>query len=206
MNSRLKSGESLPLVEIFYSLQGEGYNFGRALHFIRLAGCDIQCSWCDSKESWNRESYPLISIEEIISKISLHHSKEVVITGGEPTLYNLLPLTTTLKERGYYTYLESSGAYPLLGHFDWITISPKKWKPPLLENLKKASELKVVIEGKEDFLWAEENRRLVPESTRVYLQPEWSKREEVAKMVVGYIKENPYWRLSLQTHNYLDIP
>lgn len=205
MKSNIKEGLSLPLADSFYSIQGEGFNYGKAVHFIRIAGCDIRCSWCDSKTSWNSENFPTLTIDQIADTID-SRSNRIVITGGEPTLYNLQPLTDKLKAKGYQLFIESTGAYPITGEFNWITISPKESPPPLTENLQKASELKVVIEKSVDFKWAEECRARAPKGVKLFLQPEWYGRGRTVQMVVEYIKENPEWRLSLQSHNYIKIP
>jgi organic radical activating enzyme len=202
----LNGGELLPLAESFYTLQGEGYNTGKAAFFIRLGGCDVGCSWCDAKETWNPSLYPPTPVEAIIEQAVLYKSKSIVITGGEPLTYPLDILCTALKNKGMEIFLETSGSHPLSGTFDWICLSPKKKKPPIGDIHKKASELKVIIEEAQDLLWAEENRKLVEDSCFLYLQPEWSKREYIMPILVEYIKNNPEWRISLQTHKYMNIP
>ncbi len=202
----LKGGALLPLAESFYTLQGEGYNTGKAAFFIRLGGCDVGCSWCDAKETWNPSLYPPTPVETIIEQAVMYKAKSIVITGGEPLTYPLDILCTTLKNKGMEIFLETSGSHPLSGAYDWICLSPKKKKPPIGDIHKKASELKVIIEEAQDFLWAEENRNLVSDSCFLYMQPEWSKREYITPIIVEYIKKNPEWRISLQTHKYMKIP
>lgn len=201
-----EDGSLLPLMEDFYTLQGEGYHTGKAAYFIRLGGCDIGCHWCDVKESWDAELHPLTPIEQIVENAKKYAGKAVVVTGGEPLLYNLDALTALLQENGFETYMETSGAYPLSGSWDWICLSPKKFKAPLPEVIEKAGELKVIVFNKSDFKWAEDYAAQVPKSCKLYLQPEWSKASEMAPLIVEYVKENPKWNISLQTHKYLNIP
>jgi organic radical activating enzyme len=193
-------------MEAFYTLQGEGFHQGKAAYFIRLAGCDVGCVWCDVKESWDEEKYPLQTIEEIVSKAKENPAKLAVITGGEPTLHNLENLTSALQAEGFATNLETSGSSPLTGEWDWICLSPKKFKPPLPEILEKANELKIIIFNKSDFLWAEKYASQVADTCRLYLQPEWDKAEKVTPLIIEYIKENPQWQLSLQIHKYINVP
>ena len=193
-------------METFYTLQGEGFHQGKAAYFIRLAGCDVGCVWCDVKESWDEDLYPLQSIEEIVSKAKQNPARLAVITGGEPTLYNLEMLTSQLKEEGFSTNIETSGSSPLTGSWDWICLSPKKFKPPLSGILKKANELKIIVFNKSDFHWAEKYAAQVSPSCRLYLQPEWSKSEIVTPLIIDYIKQNPKWQLSLQIHKYIHVP
>jgi len=200
------NGSELPLMEAFYTIQGEGYNTGRAAYFIRLGGCDIGCHWCDVKESWDAAAHPLTSVDSIVMQAMEHPGRAVVITGGEPLIYNLDLLTQTLQNAGILTFLETSGAYPLSGSWDWICVSPKKFKKPLPQVLEKAGELKIIIFNKSDFDWAEEHAALVGPQTRLYLQPEWSKAPEMMPYIVDYVKNNPKWQVSLQTHKYLNIP
>lgn len=202
----LDSGHWLPLMEDFYTIQGEGYHTGKAAYFIRLGGCDVGCHWCDVKESWNADLHPLTSIEVIAEKAASCESRSVVITGGEPMIYNLDPLCEVLREKGIQIYLETSGSWPLSGSFDWICLSPKKFKKPLLQSLEKADELKVIIFNKSDFSWAEQHAAQVGEACRLYLQPEWSKAEEMMPQIVTYVKTHPRWMVSLQTHKYMHIP
>lgn len=201
-----KDGSELPLMEAFYTIQGEGANTGTAAYFIRLGGCDVGCHWCDVKESWDAEKHPLTATEEIVATAKEFPGKAVVITGGEPLLYNLQPLTSQLKENGILTFIETSGAYPISGQWDWVCLSPKKFKAPDPSVYQHADELKVIIFNKSDFKWAEEHAALVGEKTRLYLQPEWSKANQLTPLIVEYVKSNPKWRVSLQTHKYMDIP
>lgn len=199
-------GTSLPLMEEFYTIQGEGYNTGKAAYFIRLGGCDVGCHWCDVKESWDADAHPNTEIGDIVHRARQYPAKTVVITGGEPLIYNLDPLTQTLKKEGITILLETSGAYPLTGVWDWICLSPKKFKAPLPSVLRSAHELKVVVFNKSDFKWAEQHAAEVHPDCKLYLQPEWSKRDEIMPLIVDYVKDNPKWMVSLQTHKYLDIP
>ena len=196
----------LPVMEHFYTLQGEGFHQGKAAYFIRLAGCDVGCVWCDVKESWDAEKHPLKSIDALVSTIKETPSEIVVITGGEPLLHNLDHLTESLQKAGLRTHMETSGSSPLSGHWDWITLSPKKFKAPLTQNLPYVHELKVVVFNKSDFEWAKKWGAQVPADCRLYLQPEWSKRDAVTPMIIDFIKENPRWQLSLQIHKYINVP
>ena len=196
----------LPIMESFYTLQGEGFHQGKAAYFIRLAGCDVGCVWCDVKESWDEEKYPLQSIEEIVANAKQYPARLAVITGGEPTLYNLEDLTSALQAEGFATNIETSGSSPLTGTWDWICLSPKKFKPPLPGILKKANELKIIVFNKSDFDWAEKYATEVSDSCKLYLQPEWGKSEKVTPMIIDYIKQNPRWRFSLQMHKYINVP
>lgn len=202
----IRKGESLPLMESFYTIQGEGCNTGKAAYFIRLAGCDVGCIWCDVKESWDANKHPVISVEEILRDAMQHDCRMVVITGGEPTIYNLQYLTETLRQNNFITCIETSGAYSLTGKWDWICVSPKKFKAPLSEVLMRAHELKVVIYHHSDFSWAEKHAAMVNTDCKLLLQPEYSKFNVVTPLIVDYVKENPKWQISLQTHKYLNIP
>lgn len=206
MEITLNTTTALPVMEAFYTLQGEGYHQGKAAYFIRLAGCDVGCVWCDVKESWDKDSYPLRNIKEIVANAKKNPARLAVITGGEPTLYNLEALTTELKKERFSINIETSGSSPLTGNWDWICLSPKKFKPPLPDILPKANELKIIIFNKSDFLWAEKYAAKVSSSCKLYLQPEWSKSAIVTPMIVDYIKENPKWQLSLQIHKYINVP
>lgn len=199
-------GGGLPLMEEFYTIQGEGYNTGQAAYFIRLGGCDVGCHWCDVKESWDAQAHPLTSIPDLVARASVHPAKTVVITGGEPLMYDLTELTASLKEAGMRILLETSGAYPLTGTWDWICVSPKKFKEPLPNVIAMAHELKVVVFNRSDFKWGEQHAQATNPDCRLFLQPEWSKAEQVTPLIVEYVKENPKWMISLQTHKYLDIP
>lgn len=193
-------------MEEFYSLQGEGANTGKAAYFLRIGGCDVGCRWCDVKESWNALLHPLINTNDVIARIISSPSKAVVVTGGEPMMYNLDYLCKNIKDLGIKTYLETSGAYPFSGNWDWVCLSPKKQLAPLKEAYLLASELKVVIQNQDDFLWAEENARLCSNDCRLFLQPEWSNRSETIPLIVDYILKNTKWNISVQTHKYLRIP
>lgn len=199
-------GSMLPLMEEFYTIQGEGYHTGKAAYFIRLGGCDVGCHWCDVKESWDADLHPLTSADTIINNAQKHPAKTVVITGGEPLIYNLDYLTSGLHKAGIKTFIETSGAYPLSGHWDWICLSPKKFKAPQISVLKAAGELKVIVFNKSDFKWAEEHALHVSADCKLYLQPEWSKSAEMTPLIIEYVKENPKWEISLQTHKFLNIP
>ena len=193
-------------MEMFYSLQGEGYHQGRAAYFIRLAGCDVGCVWCDVKESWDASKHPVLSIEEIVSSALAHPGRLAIITGGEPLLYNLDALTTALKKVGFEVNIETSGSSPMSGKWDWVCLSPKKFKAPLTESIAAASELKVVIFNKHDFEWAETYAQQVPASCKLYLQPEWDKANEMMPSIIDYVKTHPKWELSAQLHKYIQVP
>jgi 7-carboxy-7-deazaguanine synthase len=196
----------LPVMESFYTLQGEGFHQGKAAYFIRLAGCDVGCVWCDVKESWDKDQHQQQSIEQIVAKATKHPGRLAVITGGEPTMYNLKKLTKTLHEKGFSTNIETSGAHPLTGSWDWICLSPKKFKPPLPGILLKAHELKIIVFNRSDFGWAEKYAALVSPGCKLFLQPEWDKANMVTPWIIDYIKENPKWELSLQIHKYVNLP
>ena len=198
--------ETLPVVEEFFSLQGEGYHTGKAAYFIRLGGCDIGCSWCDSRFSWNPDIHPLIATKTIIDHVVESGADSVVVTGGEPMMWNLDYLCKGLKNKNIRTFVETSGAYPLSGEWDWICLSPKKNMPPVDEICKIAGELKVIIQDKSDFEWAEKYHKMVSSECRLYLQPEWSRFDNVISEIVEYIKKNSEWRISLQVHKYMHIP
>jgi 7-carboxy-7-deazaguanine synthase len=193
-------------MEAFYTIQGEGAYSGNAAYFIRLAGCDVGCHWCDVKESWDAEKHPKLFVDDIVIEAKKHPARLAVITGGEPLMYNLDGLTNKLKNEGFKTNIETSGAYPLTGSWDWICVSPKKFKAPLESVLAKANELKVIVFNKSDFDFAEKNRKLVSANCRLFLQPEWDKSEEMLPLIIDYVKNNPEWNISLQTHKYLNIP
>ncbi|MBL1408784.1 7-carboxy-7-deazaguanine synthase QueE [Sphingobacterium faecale] len=201
-----ENGTKLPLMEEFYTIQGEGFHTGKAAYFIRLGGCDVGCHWCDVKESWDADLHPLTDAETIVENAKKHPAKTVVITGGEPLIYNLDYLTTRLKEEGIKTFIETSGAYPLSGVWDWICLSPKKFKSPKIDVLEAAGELKVIVFNKSDFKWAEEHASKVGPNCKLYLQPEWSKANEITPLIIEYVKDNPHWDISLQTHKFLNIP
>jgi len=193
-------------MESYYTLQGEGFHQGKAAYFIRLGGCDVGCVWCDVKDSWDSSNHPLVNLDEIIDGVKKTPARLVVITGGEPLMHNLSLLTRLLKQNGYETNLETSGAYPLSGTWDWICVSPKKFKAPLPAILPEADELKVVIFNKSDFAWAEKYAAQVSEKCMLYLQPEWEKASQVTPAIIEYIKQHPQWELSLQLHKYINVP
>ena len=193
-------------MEMFYSLQGEGYHQGRAAFFIRLAGCDVGCVWCDVKDSWDASKHPILSIDEIVSSALAHPARLAIITGGEPLLYKLDSLTTALKKVGFEVNIETSGSSPLSGKWDWVCLSPKKFKAPLEESIAAASELKVVIFNTHDFEWAETYAKQVAPSCKLYLQPEWDKSNQITPLVIDYIKAHPKWELSAQLHKYIQVP
>lgn len=195
-----------PLMEHFYTLQGEGFHQGKAAYFLRLAGCDVGCVWCDVKESWDRNAHPQTSIREMLELIAGTPAQLVVITGGEPFMYDLTPLIDALHQQGLTVNIETSGAYPVSGNADWICISPKKFKAPLAENLPLAHELKVVIYHKSDFDWAEKHAATINANCKRYLQPEWEKSAEMTPLIIEYIKAHPEWRFSLQMHKYIHVP
>lgn len=195
-----------PVMEHFYTLQGEGLYTGVAAYFIRLGGCDVGCVWCDVKESWDASVHPVMTNVEIAQVASAHECRLAVITGGEPAMHNLQPLCDVLHNSGFRIHIETSGAHPLSGDIDFVTLSPKKFKAPLDECLQKADELKVVVFNKSDFEWAEQHAARVRPGCKLYLQPEWGKREAMSSLIIDYIKLHPQWQLSLQTHKYLNIP
>lgn len=198
--------EKLPIMEAFYTLQGEGFHSGKAAYFIRLGGCDVGCVWCDVKDSWDADAHPKVSVGELLNNAKANPGSMIVITGGEPLMYNLDNLTGVLKSDNFKTNIETSGAHPLSGNWDWICFSPKKFKAPLPEFYEAAHELKIIVFNKSDFDFAEKHAKKVNENCILYLQPEWDKREQMMPLIVDYIKENPKWRMSIQTHKYLDIP
>lgn len=195
-----------PVMEHFYTLQGEGKYTGTSAYFIRLGGCDVGCVWCDVKESWDADIHPKMSVAELMHLVAQYPGELVVITGGEPAMYDLTVLVDGLHASGKYVSIETSGTNEFKGAVDWYTFSPKKFKAPVLEAYSRASELKIVIFHKSDFAWAEEHASKVSETCVLYLQPEWSKREQLLPMIIEYVKNHPKWRISLQTHKYLEIP
>ena len=192
-------------MEYFYSIQGEGVFVGQPSFFIRMGGCDVGCVWCDVKDSWDADKHPKISIDSLLEEAIKYPSRLVIITGGEPAMYDLTELTKKFKEAGYRVHIETSGAYPLVGEFDWITFSPKKFKKPLEDVAKMANELKIVVFNKSDIKWAEEHQKLVSSDCKLFLQPEWDKRNISEKIVFNYVLTNPNWFVSLQTHKYLGV-
>jgi 7-carboxy-7-deazaguanine synthase len=202
----INNQSTLPVMEAFYTLQGEGFYQGRAAYFIRLGGCDVGCFWCDVKESWDGSQHPLLSVNNIVEEAKKYPGRLAVITGGEPLMHNLNELTNALHAAGFETNIETSGSYPLTGSWDWVCLSPKKFKAPLPEILPFANELKVVVYNKSDFKWAEEYAAKVSATCKLYLQPEWSKDKEITPLIIEYIKANPQWELSMQLHKYINVP
>ena len=210
MNKKTKlsveCGDMLPLMEAFYTIQGEGFFSGKAAYFLRIGGCDVGCHWCDVKESWDANLHPPTSVNDILNGIDKFPVDTVVITGGEPLMWKLHKLTSALKEKGLKVHLETSGAYKYNGDFDWICLSPKKMQPPLDEIKPIATELKIIITNKHDFIWAEQQRKGLNKECKLYLQAEWSKREKIIPLIIDFIKENTHWTISLQSHKYMKIP
>lgn len=198
--------DSLPLMEHFYTIQGEGSYQGCAAYFIRLGGCDVGCVWCDVKASWPADAHPKVSVKQMTDAAKKSGAPIAVITGGEPAMYNLVALTDSLKKSGLRRHIETSGAYPLTGTWDWICLSPKKFKAPHESVYPKAHELKIIIYNKSDFSWAEKEAVKVSKDCKLYIQPEWSKEKEMLPLIVDYVKAHPQWRISLQVHKYMDIP
>lgn len=201
----IEKGEMLPLMEEFYTIQGEGYHTGTAAYFIRVGGCDVGCHWCDVKESWDANLHPP-TLTDTIVKNAQKHGKTVVITGGEPLMWSMDYITEKLQENGIRTHIETSGAYSFSGTWDWFCLSPKRTKLPLEEVYDKADELKMIIHNNNDFKFAEEHAAKVSEKCELFLQPEWGKRDKMTQKIVDYVMENPKWKISLQTHKYLNIP
>lgn len=200
------STSTLPLMEHFYTLQGEGFHTGRAAYFLRLGGCDVGCVWCDVKESWDANSHSKVDINTMLQYLIEAKAEMAVITGGEPLLHNLEELTQLLQLNNIETNIETSGSSPLSGSWDWVCLSPKKFKEPLLEVIEKANELKIVVFNKSDFEWAEKYAALVNPKCKLYLQPEWDKSSQMLPQIIEYVKQNPKWKISLQTHKFLQIP
>ena len=194
------------MMEHFYTIQGEGFHQGKAAYFIRLGGCDVGCVWCDVKDSWDASKHPLLNIDDLMSTIEKTPAKLVVITGGEPLMHDLTYITCALQAKGFQTNIETSGSSPLSGNWDWICLSPKKFKAPVPEILPFANELKVVIFNKSDFDWAEKYAALVSPDCKLYLQPEWDKASIVTPLIIDYVKAHPNWELSLQIHKYINVP
>ncbi|HLG35337.1 MAG TPA: 7-carboxy-7-deazaguanine synthase QueE [Bacteroidia bacterium] len=193
-------------MEHYYTIQGEGYNTGTPAYFIRLGGCDVGCVWCDVKDSWDAMKYPLTSIDEMIELVKKANASTVVITGGEPLMNDLTVLTKYFHENNIRLWLETSGTYPLSGEWNWICVSPKKFKAPLKTVLEKADELKVVIFNRPDFDWAEQHAAMITDECKLFLQPEFSRQHQMLPEIIEYIKQNPRWRISLQTHKYMNVP
>lgn len=201
----LENGSSLPVMEEFYTIQGEGFHTGKPAYFIRIGGCDVGCHWCDVKESWDASIHPLVEIDSVVHKAA-SHAKTVVVTGGEPMMFNLRLLTEKLHDAGLSIHIETSGAHPYSGEFDWVCLSPKKNAPPLPRFYEEADELKVIIHNRHDFEWAKEHAAKVGEKCILFVQPEWSKREVMMPLVTEFVMNNPQWNVSLQSHKYMNIP
>ena len=205
-NPLVKSGKSLPIMEHFYTIQGEGFHSGKAAYFVRVAGCDVGCVWCDVKESWDATTTQIMTVNELVKLVVDSKADYCVITGGEPCMYNLTSFCEGLKSHGILIGLETSGCYKLQGELDWYCFSPKKFKKPNDESYVKANELKVVISHPSDFEWAEGHAKLVNSNCELYLQPEWTKQERFLPIIIDYVKNNPKWKISLQSHKYMNIP
>ncbi len=206
MSFPTQNNDLLPVMEDFYTLQGEGFHQGKAAYFVRLAGCDVGCVWCDVKDSWDVSKHPLLAVDEIVKRIQQTPAKIVVITGGEPLMHSLDNLTSKIQQVGLQTHIETSGARPVSGNWNWICLSPKKFKAPLPAILPMANELKVVVFNKSDFDWAEQFRDRVSPDCKLYLQPEWDKKDQITPLIIDYIKSQPAWQLSLQVHKYINVP
>lgn len=205
IEQQISKGEMLPLMEEFYTIQGEGFHTGKAAYFIRIGGCDVGCHWCDVKESWNAKLHPPTNTDSIVANV-IKSANTVVVTGGEPLMWSLDYITAKLKQNNIRTHIETSGAYKLSGKWDWICLSPKKTKLPLSKIYSEAHELKIIISNNHDFKFAEEQAAKVSKSCELFLQPEWSKREKITPLIVDFVMKNPKWKISLQTHKYLNIP
>tara|TARA_B100001113_G_C21119176_1_gene626628 strand:- start:579 stop:1211 length:633 start_codon:yes stop_codon:yes gene_type:complete len=205
-NIDFKNGKKIPLMESFLSIQGEGFYSGKSSYFLRIGGCDVGCHWCDVKESWDPNIHPLTKVDEIIEKIKQYSVQIVVVTGGEPLMYNLDYLCESLKSLGIKIHLETSGAYELSGDFDWICLSPKKTLEPLKNIYDIADELKVIISNKNDLKWAHDQKNQIKNGCKLYLQPEWSKKEKVLPQIIDFVSKNSEWSISLQTHKYMNLP
>ena len=200
------NGELIPLMESFYTIQGEGYHQGKASFFIRTAGCNVGCHWCDIKDSWDASEYPLVSVDAIADEANSHPMKIAVVTGGESMMFDMGPLTKALKNKGLKCHVETSGAYKISGQWDWVCISPKKFRAPLAENMHRADELKVIVYNRTDFKWAVDQSKKVSSKCKLYIQPEWNKAYQMMPEIVEFIKDHPEWNISLQTHKYMNIP
>jgi len=205
-NDIYENGKKLPLIDEFYTLQGEGHHFGKAAYFIRIGGCDIGCNWCDTKYSWTADKDKLILIDEVVENVINTNAKTIVVTGGEPLTYNLNPLSNLLKANNLISHIETSGAYKLTGKWDWICLSPKRNLPPTDEIIPLANELKIIIIDDKDFEWAEKYADLVNSDCKLFLQPEWSRHKKLTPQIVEYIKKNPKWKISIQAHKFMKIP
>ncbi|MBE50378.1 MAG: 7-carboxy-7-deazaguanine synthase QueE [Flavobacteriales bacterium] len=207
MNANIDSGIELPLMESFFTIQGEGFYSGTPAYFLRIGGCDVGCYWCDVKDSWDPKIHPLISIDEIVNRVCYeNHSNTVVVTGGEPLMWDMYTLTNLLHNKKYLVHLETSGSHKITGVWDWICLSPKKNEPPLKTIYSEVNELKIIVRNSDDFRWAETHRKFVSKKCVLYLQPEWSVRDKIMPKIVDYVLKNNGWKISLQTHKYLNIP
>ena len=206
VEQNLKNGKLLPLMEEFYTIQGEGFHTGKPAYFVRIGGCDVGCSWCDTKRSWNAEIHPAVLADDIVKRAVATPGKAVVVTGGEPSMYELAYFTAELHKNQILTFIETSGAHKLSGEWDWICLSPKRQIPPKKEIFKKAHELKMIVQTEDDIAWAEENSLKVSERCELYLQPEWSVSSKILPIIIEYAKNNPKWKISLQSHKYMKIP
>ncbi len=200
------AGDALPVMEAFYTIQGEGYHQGKAAYFIRLGGCDVGCHWCDVKDSWDADIHPSRTLQQLSDEIPIASSKIIVCTGGEPLMYNLESFCMYFHQGGYMLHLETSGAYELTGKWDWICLSPKKFAPPKTTIFPYVNELKIIIYNKSDFDWAEEYASAMKDNCHLFLQPEWSKKNKLMPYIVDYVKSNPKWKISLQIHKFMDVP
>lgn len=196
----------LPVMEYFYTIQGEGANSGKPCYFIRLGGCDVGCHWCDVKESWDSSIHPMMSIQEICDIILKSKAIHVVITGGEPLMHNLENLTNELHQHNLNVYLETSGAHSFSGQFDWVCLSPKKFKKPYEEAFQIADELKIIVYNQSDLAWGLELSKKVKSHCKLFFQPEWSREKEMLPLIIEFVKKHPHWSISLQTHKYMNIP
>ena len=201
-----EKGQKLPLIDEFYTVQGEAFHTGKAAYFIRIGGCDIGCRWCDTKISWDFNSHKLVDINDVVANVIKNQADTVVVTGGEPLIYDLNPLCKVMKKNMIQTHIETSGAYKLSGKWDWICLSPKRQTPPKEEIYKKANELKVIIFEDEDYIWAEETAKKVGKDCKLYLQPEWSRHNKLIPEIVEYVKKNKKWQISIQAHKFMKIP
>lgn len=203
---QLKNGRMLPLMEEFYTIQGEGYHTGKPAYFVRIGGCDVGCSWCDTKRSWNADIHPAVATDDVVQRAVATAGKAVVVTGGEPSMYELDYFTKQLHKHQIQTFIETSGAHQLSGDWDWICLSPKRQIPPKNEIFSRAHELKMIVQEEIDLDWAEENAKKVKVDCELYLQPEWSVAPKILPVIIEYAKHNPKWKISLQSHKYMKIP
>ncbi len=206
IDTKNSDGQLLPLFSEFYTIQGEGHHVGKPAYFIRLGGCDIGCHWCDTKASWNADFNSMVKVEEIANHAMENKANAVVVTGGEPSLYNLQPLCDVLHNNNIQTLIETAGTNPITGKWHWICLSPKKQKPPLYDWYRAANELKIIVFSEDDFAWAEKNTALVNKHCRLYLQPEWSNYKKLLPKIIEYVKNYPKWSISIQAHKFMNIP